>query len=104
MSVTLKFNTFKEKKPENGQEVIMLANRGSYWFISYELVDRTIKYVWEVLEDGCHTGDTVAYDGEEAVEGHILRTKAGDDLMEDDDLWMDEDEYWASFEEGESQC
>lgn len=110
MPYTLTFNTFIEKKPEHGENIVFLRKTGSFDLYGYELTPESVEYSWYEydIEDDYSTGDCIGYDGCDippesegntywrlhiTVNGYIV----DDEDTETDYLWMNEEDYFNSL-------
>lgn len=93
--ITFSFYKISEKKPKNGEEIILLEKHSSFEYETFE--PRPVK-VWynyeEIGEDGLPTGNSWF----EPYENCREVPYCGNNAIEDDAYWCSLDDYWASFD------
>lgn len=110
MPYTLTFNTFIEKKPKHGENIVFLRKTNSFGWYGYELTPQTVEYSWNEydMENGYHTGSSMGYDGCDIPpesEGNaywILNITVNGYIVDEEDsetnyLWMNEEDYFDSL-------
>lgn len=110
MPYTLTFNTFIEKKPEHGENIVFLSKSGSFDFYGYEMTPAEVEYCWFQYENGEFTGTSAGYTPEDDTEepeeedgvewklhiivnGYIVDQEG----FENHYLWMNGDDYFNSL-------
>lgn len=100
MAVTITFHTFKEKKPLDGESIILLEPTYDFGFQGFYPKHCEAEYCWfELDEDGSETGLQISFDeaDAEAPDGCVLRIIADRSIAQDDWLWISETDYWNCF-------
>lgn len=93
MSLTVTFTTFAEKKPEEGQRILVL--KSSAYYSSLRVFSAVVEHLWtEVDENGNETGNSFLWtpDDNETPEGCILSSylhseEMGSFPIEPADMW-----------------
>lgn len=94
MSVTFTFHTVAERKPAHGQGIIWLRKTSSFGHEGFDPRQIEVEYVWDDGE-GCSCG----YDGEEEeLDGFSLRIMFDGEYVDEEELWIPLEEYWAAFD------
>ena len=94
--ITFSFYKVKEKKPKNGEEIILLGKQDSFGFEYFKPEVFTIEYAYlELDEEGEFTGTFL----EESVENSREVLYAGHMPIEEDDYWCTVDEYWNAIDD-----
>lgn len=109
MPYTLTFNTFLEKKPEHGENIVLLSKSGSFDFYGYEMTPAQVEYCWFEYQYDIATGNQCCYDPDDAddlefedgvewrlhiiADGYIVDQEG----TEKNFLWMNEEEYFNSL-------
>lgn len=94
--ITFSFYRVREKKPKNGEEIVLLGKRDSFGFECYETELTKVWYNYEEIgEDGLPTGDSWPEPYENCIEVPYCGNKA----LEDDDYWCTVDEYWNAIDD-----
>lgn len=109
MSYTLTFNTFIEKKPAHGENIVFLSKVGSFGFYGYEMKPAQVEYCWFEYENGVSTGkqccydpdDTEEFEKEDGIEWklHIIADGyiVDQEGFEKHYLWMNEEDYFNAL-------
>lgn len=110
MSVTITYNSIKEKIPKYNEHIIYLNKVVSFNSYGFETLECFVDYVWtEIDENGKDTGNSACFDPDEfpnsvigdTIENgrYILELMFNGCIPNKNTLWINADKYWDAFSE-----
>lgn len=100
MPVTMTWNLFSEKRPAHHEQIIWLQTTSAFDGWGYNPREICVEYCWvEMDDDGYANGISYIYEeGDTTPDNCELAILADGNAMEESDLWMNEDDYYAFLE------